>query len=130
MLSARLLTMLFGSSFIFAGLLGFIPNPFVSPDGLFAVNAAHNIVHILSGIAFIIGGILGYSRLTLLSIGGAYVLVTVAGFLTTGDTLLGFIHINYADRWLHAGLSVAILGAGFLSDDPLETANHSARTTG
>ena len=126
MLSAKFLTTLFGATFIFAGLIGFVPNPLVAPDGIFAINAAHNIVHILTGVAFLIGSALGFARMTLLGIGVAYVVVTIVGFLTTGDYLLGFIHINLADRWLHAGLALAILVAGFISHDTGQTSKRAA----
>ncbi|MEO1889799.1 MAG: DUF4383 domain-containing protein [Cycloclasticus sp.] len=48
------------------------------------------------------------------AIGVAYVAVTVIGFLASGDMLLGIIHINEADRWLHLVLAAAILGSGFI----------------
>ena len=116
MLSSKLIANLLGATFIFAGLLGFVPNPIVAPDGIFAVNAAHNLVHVLTGAAFIAGAWAGHARLTILVIGIAYVAVTALGFATTGNTLLGLVHINLADRWLHAFLAVAILGAWWVSD--------------
>ena len=115
MLSSKLIAALFGVTFVLAGLLGFLPNPIVSPHGIFAVNAAHNLVHILTGLAFIAGGYFGHGRKTLLGIGAAYVVVTIIGFMTQGDMLLGVIHINEADRWLHAALAAVILLAGFVA---------------
>lgn len=117
MVSAKVLAQVFGVTFILSGLLGFIPNPIVAPDGIFAVNAAHNLVHVLTGLAFLAGAWLGHGRATVLGIGVAYVGVTILGFLTTGDTLLGLIHINTADRWLHAGLAAAILTSGLWLTD-------------
>ncbi len=117
MIPAKILTTLFGVTFILAGLLGFVPNPIVAPDGIFAVNAMHNLVHILTGAAFLAGGYLGYARHTVIGIGVAYVAVTALGFLTTGDTLLGLVHINVADRWLHAALAAVILVAGYVATD-------------
>lgn len=117
MLSSKMLAMLFGVTFILVGVLGFVPNPIVAPDGIFAVNAMHNLVHILTGAAFIIGARMGHARNTIIGIGVAYVLVTILGFLTTGDMLLGLIHVNAADRWLHLGLAIAILAAGFLGSE-------------
>lgn len=113
LINAKNATIAFAVAFIGAGVLGFVPNPLVSPDGVFAVNAVHNLVHIITGAAFLIGAIwFGAPRATLLVIGLGYVAVSVLGFLTTGDTLLGLIHINEADRWLHLGLAAVILGAG------------------
>lgn len=121
MLSAKLITNIFGVTFILAGLLGFVPNPIVAPDGVFAVNTMHNLVHILTGSAFLAGGYFGYARQTILGIGIAYVAVTVLGFLTTSDMLLGLVHINVADRWLHAVLAVAILAGGYIASDEKST---------
>ena len=116
MLPSKLLANVFGIVFVLVGILGFIPNPLVSPDGIFAVNTMHNLVHILTGIVFFVGGRMGYARNTVIGVGVAYVAVTVLGFLTPeGSMLLGLVHINEADRYLHAGLAVAILGAGFLA---------------
>lgn len=115
MIDAKLLARLLGATFVAVGILGFIPNPLVSPDGIFAVNTMHNMVHIVTGFGFLAGSVAGKSRITLLGIGLAYVVVAIVGFITPGDMLLGMIHINEADRWLHAGLAVAILGAGMLS---------------
>ena len=112
MVSARVLAQLFGVTFVLVGLLGFVPNPIVAPDGIFAVNAAHNLVHVLTGAAFLAGAWLGHARTTVIGIGVAYVGVAILGFLTSGDSLLGLIHINAADRWLHAALAAAILAGG------------------
>lgn len=129
MLPAKLITNVFGVTFILAGLLGFVPNPIVAPDGVFAVNTMHNLVHILTGAAFIAGGTFGFARQTILGIGIAYVAVTVLGILTTSDMLLGLVHINVADRWLHAGLAVAILAAGYVSSEQTDTSASKAVTS-
>jgi len=115
MIEARLLARILGATFIGTGLLGFIPNPLVSPDGIFAVNTMHNLVHVLTGGAFLIGASMGKSRATVLGIGVGYVAVTLIGFLTKGHLMLGMVHINEADRWLHAGLAIAILASGYVS---------------
>jgi len=115
-ITSKNLSLVLGIAFLAAGILGFIPNPVVSPDGLFAVNTIHNLVHILTAGVFIAGalGSESVARVTLQSVGVAYVGVTVLGFLTEGHLLLGLVHINEADRWLHAGLAVVILVAGFV----------------
>jgi len=116
MLDSRKIGIVFGGVFIVVGLLGFIPNPLVSPHGVFAVNLAHNLVHILTGVIFIILVMRFKDKedVVIKSLGAVYMVVAVIGFFTTGDKLLGFVHINDADRWLHFGLAVAIIGAGFL----------------
>lgn len=117
MIEAKLLARVLGATFIGVGLLGFVPNPLVAPDGIFAVNTMHNLVHLITGIGFLAGAHMGKSRVTILGIGIAYVAVAVLGFLTSSHLLLGMIHINEADRWLHAGLAVAILAGGYLSKE-------------
>ena len=102
-----------GVVFIVVGLLGFIPNPLVSADGLFAVNGAHNLVHLLSGLALLIGALaLNQPKTTLWVVGIVYGLVALLG-LFSGDMLLGFIHINTADRLLHIALTIVLLGAAW-----------------
>lgn len=106
---------MFGITFVLAGLLGFVPNPLVAPNGLFAVNLAHNMVHVLTGVVFLAAAMRypGKADIFIKAVGAGYVVVTVAGFLTSGTMLLGLVHINAADRWLHLGLAVVILAAGY-----------------
>ena len=114
-ITSKSVSVAFGITFLAAGLLGFVPNPLVSPHGLFEVNAMHNLVHILTAGVFIAGALISEkaARVTLQSVGVAYVGVTILGFLIKGHLLLGLVHINEADKWLHAGLALAILAAGF-----------------
>lgn len=114
LINAKNACIAFAAAFVAAGLLGFIPNPLVAPDGLFAVNTLHNLVHIVTGAAFLLGAFVwAKPQATLRAIGGLYVAVAALGFLTSGDMLLGLIHINVADRWLHVVLAGVILAAGF-----------------
>jgi hypothetical protein len=118
-MKARTVSLLFGLIFVTVGLLGFAPNSIIGNEGFFATNAAHNLVHILTGGVFLIGAIRypDYSgRITKL-VGVAYVVVTILGFLTSGNLMLGIVHINDADRWLHLGLAIVILMAGFAFSD-------------
>ena len=107
-------SLIFGIVFVLAGILGFVPNPLVAPHGLFAVNLAHNLVHIGTGAVFVAAALRFPDKANLVfkTVGAAYVLVAIAGFLTSGNMLLGLVHINDADRWLHLGLAVVILAAG------------------
>lgn len=116
MINIRNIAFAFGGTFILVAGLGFIPNPLVSPNGLFAVNAMHNIVHLLTGMSFIAGTLMWPHQVNRVVqvIGAAYFAVAILGFFTSGNMLLGIVHINEADRWLHLGLAIAILGAGFL----------------
>lgn len=109
---------LFGAVFLAAGLLGFVPA--AAPEGhllgIFHVNAAHNLVHIASGLAALAcawagpGAARGYFRV----FGIVYGLVAALGFLRGGDgRILGVLAVNAADNWLHAAIAVASLYLGF-----------------
>ena len=121
MLSSKNITTSFGSVFVLVGVLGFIPNPLVSSEGIFEVNAMHNFVHLLTGTAFLIGGLVldGKEDITLKAVTAAYFGVALLGFLTSGNTLLGLVHINEADRWLHLGLAMSMLGAILIPTRPV-----------
>ncbi len=112
--NADFVAKLFGVTFVAIGLVSFLPNPIASETGLFETNAAHNLVHIVTGLAFLAGAYAGRALLTIRLVSALYVVVTIAGFLTSGSMLLGFIHINDADRWLHAGLAAAFVATGVL----------------
>ena len=115
MLNSKTVALILGVVFILVGGLGFVPNPLVSPSGLFVVNAAHNMVHVITGLAFVVGALVfsGKESLVIKIIGVAYLSIAILGFFTSGHMLLGIVHINIADRWLHLGLAIAILAAGF-----------------
>ena len=120
MFTSKNLTIIFGSTFILVGLLGFTPNPLVSANGIFEVNTMHNLVHLLTGAAFLFGGVVlnGKEEITLKAVTVAYFGVALLGFLTSGNTLLGLVHINEADRWLHLGLAIAMLAAAVVATKP------------
>ena len=113
MLNSKTICIAFGSVFILVGLLGFVPNPLVSSEGIFETNVLHNLVHLLTGAAFLFGSVVleGKDQLTLKAVTAAYLGVAVLGFFTEGNMLLGLVHINEADRWLHLGLAMAMVVA-------------------
>jgi uncharacterized membrane protein YbaN (DUF454 family) len=47
-LNAKTAALVLGIVFLAVGILGFFPNPLVSPTGLFVVNTAHNIIHLVA----------------------------------------------------------------------------------
>jgi len=112
--TARNLAILFGIVFVIVGVLGYVPNPIVGPDGIFVTNSLHNIVHLVSGIVLLLGAFTAFgSGNALKLIGVVYGLVAVLGFVMSGDEMFG-IAMNMNDRWLHVVLAAAILAAGFL----------------
>jgi hypothetical protein len=117
-MNAKTAALIIGVVFVLVGILGFFPNPLVSATGLFAVDTAHNLVHIVSGVLILAGAYSGMgAALTLKIFGIVYGLVALLGFFMGGPSLLGLIQVNHADHWLHAALAIVILAAGFLLPD-------------
>ena len=114
----RAVALVFGASFLAVGILGFLLNPTGGELlGIFAVNVLHNLVHLLFGIFGIAAVLVGRSRIYLQGVGVIYLLLTVLGFvpgLYAGDhLLLGLVHINLADNFLHLVLGGIAAYFGF-----------------
>lgn len=109
----------FAASFYAAAAIGFFPNPLLGPHGLFVTNTAHNLVHLLTGVGFTIVALTGSkaSVVFMQAFGVIYALTGVIGFLATGHAgdghLLGLVHINTLDNFLHMGLGALIGAAGW-----------------
>src|SRR5438067_11704626 len=104
---------LFGIVFLLVGILGFVPA--VTKDemllGIFHVNAAHNVVHLLSGAVALAAGLssVAAARLYFKIFGAVYALVAVLGFVQGNANLLGLISNNMADTWLHVTIAAVAL---------------------
>jgi len=109
---------LFGIVFILIGILGFVPGVTNNEMllGIFHVNAAHNVVHLLSGAAALFAGMtsVGASRMYFRVFGVIYGLVAVLGFMMGDGMLLGLISNNTANTWLHVGIASVSLLLGFM----------------
>ena len=109
---------LFGVAFLLVGILGFVPA--VTKDqmllGIFHVNAAHNCVHLLSGVVALFAGMTsaGAARWYFRIFGLVYGLVAVMGFFVGDGMLLGLISNNAAITWLHVGIAAVSLLLGFM----------------
>jgi Domain of unknown function (DUF4383) len=111
-----------GVALVAAGLLGFIPgNPIASDSttALFRVNAAHNIVHLVTGaLALWIGfGTRGVDTANW-TIGFGVLYAVVAVLLIVDPTMFGIFKdapVNTADHALHAVLAVVSLALGFMA---------------
>jgi hypothetical protein len=116
----KTMAVLFGIVFILIGILGFVPG--VTDNemllGIFHVNAAHNVVHLLSGAAALIAGMtsVGASRMYFRIFGVVYGLVAVLGLMNMGQhtMLLGLISNNDADTFLHIAIAAVSLLLGFM----------------
>ena len=107
----------FGIVFIVVGLVGFVSA--VTPDGkllgYFEVNAAHNVVHIATGIVAVIVGFASEkaARMFFQIFGVIYALVALLGFAMGNQPLLGIVANNAADTWLHVLIAIVALYLGF-----------------
>src|SRR5215204_671948 len=110
-----------GIVFIAVGLLGFISNPIIgdSETAIFHADTVHSMVHIISGALFLIVALFApaSTSIVLKVFGVVYFLLGVLGLINIGTegmgTLLGFLHVNGADNFLHIALGVVIFLAGF-----------------
>jgi len=118
-LTAISVAWVFALSFYAAAAVGFVPNPLLGPDGLFVANTAHNLVHLLTAVGFTAVALAGTkpSVAFMRAFGAIYALTGVIGFLATGfgghGHLLGVVHVNTLDNFLHVGLGVVIGSAGW-----------------
>lgn len=111
----KTLAMIFGVVFLLAGVLGFVPA--LTPDGtLFGleVNAAHNVIHILTGLLGLWWGMTeAGGRRFFQVIGVVYAVVALLGFFYGDNDLLGFIAHNMADTYFHLVVAIIALVLGF-----------------
>jgi hypothetical protein len=113
----RSAAILFGIVFLAVGILGFVPGVTNNEMllGVFHVNLAHNIVHVVSGVVFLLCAMsgAGASSMFFKIFGIVYALVAVLGFIKGDGLLLGLISNNMAVTWLHVVLAVVMLFLGF-----------------
>jgi hypothetical protein len=118
-LAATSVAWVFAAAFYGAAAIGFIPNPLLGPNGLFVANTAHNFVHLLTAVGFTAVAVAGSkpSVVFMQAFGLIYLLTGAVGFLVTGQGgdghLLGLVHLNTLDNFLHLGLGVVIGVAGW-----------------
>ena len=110
-----------GWTFVAVGLVGFFLTGFggfFGMDGetliLFGVNPAHNLVHLILGVTYLIGARASEAgaRAMVLVLSSAYLLVGVLGLILI-DTNANILAINQADNVLH--LAVGALGIGVVA---------------
>jgi len=114
---SRTLSWIYGLLFLaFAGLRVFAHSDLLF--GLFSVDHAHNLMHVVSGIAGLLAGIAGvyWSRLYLWTAGLVYLAVCVAGFIA--GQVLG-VALSTADNFLHLAIATVALYTVFAEDPRL-----------
>ncbi len=114
--NADLLAKIFGFVFILVGIAGFIPNPLVSESGVFRVNEAHNLIHIVTGVLFFAAAFMDASVRAIRANRGA-LRHRCDSRLRDSPTIMlfGIVAMNMADRWLHAALAAVLLLVGFVT---------------
>ena len=112
--NASFVATILGVVFVAVGVLGFIPNPLVSDVGFFQVNAAHNFVHLITGVLLLLSPYVGLPVLAIRALAIVYTVIAVLGFIAPdAASLNGAIAMNHPDHWLHAVLAVVLLFIGF-----------------
>jgi len=114
---SRLYALVLGSIYLLVGLVGLAIAPGMTPQPLlvFDINLAHNLVHLVLGIAGLVAyfGGASPSRLYAQVAGAALLVVALAGFLP--QPLLGILPIGGADIFLHALTGALGVYAGFFA---------------
>jgi hypothetical protein len=123
--NANLLANIFGFIFLLVGVAGFVPNPLVSETGVFRVNEAHNLIHIVTGVLLFAGAYFNAAAWTIRGVALLYAVVAIIGFVIPDNMLFGVVAMNMADRWLHVALAAVLLLVGFVTParEPLRHAH-------
>ncbi len=128
-MNTKTASIIIGLAFLAVGCLGFVANPVIgeSHDAIFHADKIHNIVHIVSGVLFLLVALAmpanagGFCKL----FGIIYLVLGVWGLFQYGTDgmgkLLGFLHVNGADNFLHIGLGIVIFLAGMLKSKATAT---------
>lgn len=117
------IAVIFGAIFVIVGILGFVPGvTMFDPDaaggrllGVFAVDAVHNFVHVLTGVVAVGVGMRSEfaSRMYFRIFGVIYGLVALLGFGYGNAALFGLMANNLPDAALHTLIAAAALFLGF-----------------
>ena len=122
-MNTKTAALLIGVVFIIVGILGFFPNPIIGAcdnSVIFCTDKVHNAVHIISGVLFVLVALTSAANagLVMKIFGIVYLGLGIYGLIAIGSSgmgnLLGFLHVNGADNYLHIGLGVVIFLAGML----------------
>ena len=117
----RLVAVIFGAVYLLVGLLGFAVTggvSFLATEGglllgIFMVNPAHNVAHLLIGAALLIAGLASVraAKVTNTVVGTAYLLLGIVGFFLVG-TAANVLALNTFDHFLHLASALLLLAVG------------------
>ena len=122
----KTLALIFAIVFLVIGVAGFVPA--LAPTnadgqlllGIFQINTAQTIIHLLTAAAAFIAFAAGryYASAYFKIFGAVYAAVALWGLPglmgTFNDVLFGLIHVNLATELLHIAIAAVSLYAGFL----------------
>ena len=107
--------MVIGAVLVLVGVLGFLPGigkPLLL--GIFGVNTAQNLLHLVGGAAIVWFGMKGAAKTTNMTLGIIAAVVGVLGLVPGAKTLLASLfNINMAITWLHIAIAVVSLGVAY-----------------
>lgn len=126
-MTAKTGALIWAFAFLAVGALGFIDNPIIgeSENAIFHADSVHNWVHIISGVLFLLVALAapGSAKGFLILFGIVYLGLGVLGIIQFGTegmgALLGFLHVNGADNYLHIGLGILIALTGLTAGRPV-----------
>ena len=114
---AKRFSTIYGAMFVIVGIIGFLDTGLIGEHGFFLTNAAHDWTHVLLGVVLFWAGQQNERAAygSMLGTGALYALLALMGYATAGaeghTILLGFIHINGNDNWLHVLLAVVLIAS-------------------
>ena len=107
--------MVIGSVLVLVGILGFVPTigkPLLL--GIFGVNVAQNLLHLVGGGLMIWFAYSGSGKTANMVLGIVSAVVAVLGFVPVAKDLLAAIfNINMSITYLHAAIAVVSLGLAY-----------------
>lgn len=115
MTTVQRVAQIFGVVFVIVGIAGFFFSSSMEEGlllGMFPVNVAHNVVHLLFGLwglaaARSFSGAVSYAKIT----GIVYIVLAVLGFVD--PTGFGITPLGGNDIWLHAVIGIVLAYFGF-----------------
>lgn len=103
--------MVMGAVLVLVGLIGFVNAPIL---GIFGVNTAQNLLHLVGGALMLYYGNKGSGKTANQTLGIISAVVAVLGFVPGANGLLASIFaINRAITYLHAAIAVVSLGVAY-----------------
>jgi hypothetical protein len=122
----KMTTIIIATIFVLFGLLGFVSNPLVGSNALFATDTVYNLIHIIFG-AILFTTAFWFKKncmLWLKTIGVLMFILGLVGILTippTGGSLIGIAYANGTSNWLHLIAGIIIFAAGIYCKDEERT---------